>query len=113
MDWNTVIVAVLASSGVWAVVQTITTYIIDKRKKKDESKSISPDAFNAVADGVRGLLYDHLKRECTEYVQRGYITPSELKDLQKYHYEPYHALKGDGTVDKLMARVEALDIREE
>lgn len=107
---TTIIVAVLASSGVWAVVNTITAYILDKRKKKDDNGTISKDDFEAVVKGVRGLLYGELELKCSQYIQKGNISAGELNDLRKYYFEPYKSLKGDGTIDRLMGRVENLDI---
>lgn len=109
-DATTIIVAVLASSGVWAVVNTITAYILDKRKKKDDNGTISKDDFEAIVKGVRGLLYGELELKCSQFIQKGNISASELNDLRKYYFEPYKSLKGDGTIDRLMERVENLDI---
>lgn len=107
---TTIIVAVLASSGVWAVVQSIIAYFIEKRKKKDDNGTISKDDFEAVVKGVRGLLYGELEQRCSEFIQRGHISAGALNDLRKYYYEPYKSLKGDGTIDRLLQRVEQLDI---
>ena len=110
MDMTTIVVAVLASSGVWAVVNSITAYFIEKRKAKDKAETISKEDFDAVVKGLRGLLYGELEQRCADYIQRGHIKAGELNDLRKYYYEPYKSLKGDGTIDKLVQRVEDLDI---
>lgn len=107
MDYTTtIIVAVLASSGVWAVVQSIIAYFIDKKKKKDDNGTISREDFDAVVKGLRGLMYDKLEERCSHYIKQGKISAGELNDLRKYYFEPYKALKGDGTIDRLMERVE-------
>lgn len=106
----TIFLAVLASSGVWAVINSITQYIIQKKQKKDENGTISKDDFEAVVKGMRGLLYGELEQRCSDMIQRGHISAGELNDLRKYYYEPYKSLKGDGTIDRLMQRVEDLDI---
>ena len=109
---TTIIVAVLASSGVWAVVNSITAYFIEKRKAKDNAQNITKDEFEAIVKGLRGLLYGELEQRCSHYIQQGKISAGELNDLRKYYFEPYQSLQGDGTIDKLMQRVEALDITE-
>lgn len=107
---TTIIVAVLASSGVWAVVNSITAYFIERRKQKDNSQNITKDEFDAVVKGLRGLLYGELEQRCSHFIQQGKISAGELNDLRKYYFEPYKSLQGDGTIDKLMQRVENLEI---
>ena len=109
---TTIIVAVLASSGVWAVVNSITAYFLERRKKKDDNGTISKEDFEAVVKGLRGLLYGELENRCSHYIKEGHISAGELNDLRKYYFEPYKSLKGDGTIDRLMERVENLDIIE-
>lgn len=107
MDTITVI---LACSGFWAVVNTITAYFIAKKQKQDDSKTITRDEHDALCRGVRGLLYGELEKRCTEYISVGEISAGELNDLRKYYFEPYVALKGDGTIDALFHRVETLKL---
>lgn len=109
---TTIIVAVLASSGCWAVVQSIIAYFIDKKKKKDDNGTISKQDFECLQKAVRGLLYGELENRCAHYIQQGHISTGDLNDLRKYYYEPYKGLQGDGTIDRLMSRVEDLDIIE-
>ena len=104
------LLVVLACSGFWAVINTVTAYFISRRQKQDDAKIITKGEFDAVVKGVRGLLYGELERRCTEYLQEGAITAAELNDLRKYYYEPYSALDGDGTIESLFRRVEDLKL---
>ena len=108
---TTIILAVLASSGVWTAINAVINYFIDKKKKSSETK-ISSEEFELHGKALRGLLYGELERRCSDYIKRGSISAGELNDLRKYYYEPYHALNGDGTIDRLMNRVEDLDIKD-
>jgi len=111
-DATTIIVAVLASSGVWAVVNTITAYFIEKKKAKDNKNSITREEFEVMQKALRGLLYGELERRCSRYIHDGHISAGELNDLRRYYFEPYKGLGGDGTIDNLMGRVEKLNIED-
>ena len=107
---NSTLIAILTCSGLWAVINTITAYLISKKQKAEDKARITKDEFEAVVKGVRGLLYGELEQRCTEYINQGTITAAELNDLRKYYYEPYVALKGDGTIEALFKRVESLNL---
>jgi hypothetical protein len=87
-----VIVAVFASSGFWAWLQS-------RREKKD-----------ARTRALMGLLYDKIMHRCGIYLSRGTISKDEYEDLYKYFYTPYREMGGDGTAEKLMKEVEKLPI---
>lgn len=107
---TTILIACFGSAGLWTVINSITAYIIEKRKKKDDNGTISKEDFETVQKGVRGLLYGELEKRCSEYIQRGHISASDLNSLRKYYYEPYQQMHGNGTITKLMERVSSLDI---
>jgi hypothetical protein len=96
----TVLVAVLASSGMWTFLTTIVT---NRRKKKP----------SALERAVLGLMHDHIIEVCRGYIKRNYITVEEKADLYKYCYEPYKALLGDGEVEKYMELLEKLEVKVE
>lgn len=106
MDKTAIIIAVLGSGGVWAVLNNIVSYFVRKFDKKN-------DEIETHGKALRGLLYGELERRCTGYIRAGGISASDLNTLRKYYYEPYKLLNGDGVIDSLMARVEALPILEE
>lgn len=88
----TVFCAVLASSGFWAWLQ-------GRRDKKDAKTQM-----------ILGLGHDRLVFLCMHYIDRGWISNDEYEDLIKYLYNPYKAMKGNGTVEKLMNEVKKLPI---
>lgn len=87
------LVVVLASSGFWAIVTSI-------REKKDAKRQM-----------LLGLGHDRIIYLCMKYIDRGWITSDEYEDLNKYLYEPYTKMKGNGTAERLMIAVRKLPIK--
>lgn len=109
---NEFILAVLASGGLWSVVNVIVAAVITRRREKRLATRTDTDALDAHSRALRGLLYGELEKRCTDYLQRGEISAAELNDLRKYYYDPYHKdLGGDGTIETLFHRVETLPVR--
>lgn len=88
----TVLCTLLTSAGFWAFI----TKILDKKSAKSKM--------------ILGLGHNIIMTKCLEYIQRGNVTSSEYEDLRKYLYEPYKAMGGNGSVDRLMRAVDALPI---
>ena len=113
----TLIGIVLGSSGLW----TLVTKLIDRKGNKMEAlkasieelgkevKGIKAD-IEKVASGTKGALYDRCKYVGEQYIKRGWISVSELADYNKYLYEPYKTLGGDGTIDSLHSSILELPI---
>jgi hypothetical protein len=55
-----------------------------------------------------GLMYLGVKMSCQKLIDRGWATTEEIEDIEKYMYEPYKALGGNGTAEMLMNKVKAL-----
>ena len=58
-----------------------------------------------------GLGHDRIIYLGTKYIEDGYVTEDEFENLNKYLYEPYKALGGNGTAEKIMDDVRNLPIR--
>ena len=97
----TIVLAALGSSGLWTFISMIGQHYLSIYDKKHGEQS-------AEARMLRGLGHDRIVYECNKYLQRGYITSDEYDDLNVYLFEPYRALKGNGTAEKLMSEVERL-----
>lgn len=82
--------SVLASSGFWAYLQ-----------RKDSNKS-------ATARLLMGLAYDKVTIRGIAYIERGWITRDEFEEYEKYFYEPYKALGGNGTAERIWKEVSRL-----
>ena len=44
------------------------------------------------------------------YIERGWITQDEYEDLNKYLYNPYREMGGNGTAERLMTEIKKLPI---
>ena len=85
--------AVLASSGFWA-------YLTHRAERNNADKTL-----------LMGLAYVRLVDLCTKYLNRGFITHEELRDIHKYLYKPYVAHGGNGTIEKMMEKIDELPVK--
>lgn len=88
----TVVCAVLASSGFWAYLQA-------RHEKKDAKTKM-----------ILGLGHDRIVALAMSYIERGWITQDEYEDLNKYLYNPYREMGGNGTAERLMTEIKKLPI---
>lgn len=91
----TLAVAVFGSTGFWSWIQS-------RRSKK-----------TAEARLLMGLAYSEIIRRSEEYIERGYIETDEYNELNRYLYQPYREMGGNGTAEKLMTDVQKLPTRKE
>lgn len=90
----TALIAFLASgAGFWAYLRT-----------RHEAKS-------ATTRMLMGLARDKLISLGMSYIDRGWITRDEYEDYMEFFYNPYIALGGDGTAERVMHGVERLPLR--
>lgn len=88
----TVVCSIIASSGFWA-------FMLGRANKKDAKSKM-----------LLGLGHDRLLYLCMNYIDRGVITNEELENIHEYLYTPYLDLGGNGTVSRLMKRVDGLPV---
>lgn len=86
------VVAVLTSSGLWAVVA--------KRVDKGDTQRKM----------LVGLAHDRIVHLGMVYVDRGYITQDEYENLNDYLYAPYEKMGGNGSAKRVMEEVRRLPI---
>mgnify|MGYP006983524996 CR=1 FL=1 len=87
------IVALLTSSGLWA--------LVSKRADKN----------NAERKMLVGLAHDRIIHLGMAYIERGYVTQDEYENLQVYLYEPYEKMGGNGSARRVLEEVRKLPIR--
>ena len=87
------IVALLTSSGLWA--------LVSKRVDKN----------NAERKMLVGLAHDRIIHLGMVYIERGYVTQDEYENLQVSLYEPYEEMGGNGSARRVMEEVRKLPIR--
>ena len=90
---SSIICGLLASTGMWGFLTAITS----KRSYRDKL--------------LLGLAYERIVALGMAYIEKGYITKDEYDDLEKYLYEPYLAMDGDGAAKRIMEQVNRLEIR--
>lgn len=88
-----IIAAVFGSTGFWS-------WLSGRRRKKDGATKL-----------ILGLAYQQIIRSSEHYIARGYIDIDEFTELNKYLFEPYTELGGNGTAAKLMSEVRNLPTR--
>ena len=91
----TIITAVFASSGFWALLE-----------KKRESK-------DAKVQMILGLGHDRIIHLCQKYLEQGYVTPDDYENLYEYLFKPYEAMGGNGSAKRLMEAVKNLPIKQQ
>ena len=88
-------VAVLTSSGLWALVSK-------RADKNDAERSM-----------LVGLAHDRIIHLGMAYLTRGYITQDEYENLNDYLYQPYEKMGGNGSAKRVMEEVRKLPIKRE
>ena len=88
-------VAVLTSSGLWA--------LIGKRRDKNDVERKM----------LVGLAHDRITHLGMAYLTRGYITQDEYENLNDYLYQPYEKMGGNGSAKRVMEEVRKLPIKRE
>ena len=88
-------VAVLTSSGLWA--------LVSKRADKNDAERKM----------LVGLAHDRITQLGMAYLARGYITQDEYENLNDYLYQPYEKMGGNGSAKRIMEEVRKLPIKRE
>ena len=96
--------AVFASQGLWALI----LYLVQRKDKKRDKEDAE---LKNQSQMLLGLGHDRIIYLGTKYIEDGYVTEDEFENLNKYLYEPYKALGGNGTAEKIMDDVRNLPIR--
>lgn len=88
----TILLTLIASSGFWGFVIAY----MDKKSAKTKM--------------LLGLGHDRIINLCMQYISAGEITQGEYENLNKYLYEPYKKMGGNGTAERFMLEVNKLKI---
>lgn len=97
---STFICTLAASSGFWA-------YLSERRRRKEAESNRN----SMLEQAVLGLLHDRLMIQGQKYIDAGEITLDDYNDFFKYLYDPYYALGGNGTGERLALAVKNLPIK--
>ena len=88
--WLTGAGMIFGSVGFWTFVQ----HLMDKHSTRNKA--------------ITGLMYLGIKMSCMALINRGWASMEEIEDIEKYMFEPYKELGGNGTAEILMNKVKAL-----
>lgn len=88
----TILVSVLASSGVWAVIMKV----MDKKDVRTQM--------------LIGLGHDRIMYLGMHYIERGWITRDEYENLVDYLYKPYEMMGGNGSAKRVIEEVKKLPL---
>ena len=91
MDYIVPIAVALLGSGLWTA---LFDYLKGKRNKKTAEQEM-----------ILGLGHDVLCNKIQRYLDRGWISISELEDLDTYLFQPYKRMGGNSTGDRLYAEL--------
>lgn len=91
----TIIVTLISSAAFWS-------FLANRLDKKDAEKSAEKRA-------LLGLLHDRIYTLGNYYIAQGYISTPDYDNFN-YLYEPYDALKGNGTGKRIKTEVDRLPI---
>ena len=90
MSWDiaitglvTLLAAIFGSTGFW-------TYRMTKRMSDSAEKKM-----------LMGLTYINIVKNCEYWIERGWVEQDDLRDLEKYLYDPYREKGGNGTAERL------------
>ena len=100
----TIFLATLGSSGVW----TLILYFI---QRKDKRKDKEDEELKNQSSMLLGLGHDRIVYLGTKYIENGSISDAEFENLNKYLYEPYVKMGGNGTAEKIMDDVKKLPVK--
>lgn len=89
------VASVFGSTGFWSWLSSRS------KKRSDESRLLM------------GLAYSEIIRRSEEYIRRGWIGTDEFNELDRYLFQPYASMGGNGTAEKLMNAVKALPVSKE
>lgn len=100
-----IVVAIFASQGLWALV----LYLVQRKDKKKDKEDEELKNQSAM---LLGLGHDRIIYLGSEYIKKGFVTEAEFENLNKYLYEPYRNLGGNGTAEKIMEDIKNLPLKE-
>lgn len=81
------------------------------RKSLDEVEKMA-EVLSYVEEGTKGMLRFKINKYCMEIIERGFVIPIELDELNGI-YKPYIDLGGNGQTKKMYEEVLKLPIRKE
>ena len=102
IDFVRMLILTIINSG---IVGVVISNMFAAREKKDKKK-------DDMALALQCLLRYKLQDLHHRFMNEGGITPDEFRDFEQA-YQVYHALGGNGTVEKMYHEIEKLEFKED
>lgn len=96
------IITAIVTRGFFSFLQFLIKRHDDEKNHVDERESLLEEALLAI-------LHDKIYTAGQKFIKRGKISAEDLSNLD-HLYEPYKALGGNSTCEKIMERVNELPI---
>lgn len=87
-----------------AKVDKLTNLVEDESKVQKDTQ----EEVKIHGEAIAGLEHDRIIHIGEGFIQRGHISLSEYDDIDKYLYQPYKKLGGNGTAEKVMDRLKEM-----
>lgn len=81
-------------------------------EKREQEKLDQTKRQIVMEEALCAMLHERIVRFCERLLIIGYVTADDLKELD-YLYNPYRALGGNGTAERLYNKVQQLPLRVE
>lgn len=107
----TLIGLVLASSVLSALINQLGEGIRQKRKHKYDNEDSEDKVIRALKDGMKWVIFDHIRERGLEYIAHGEIDFDDRRILKEMHTSYHDGLGGNGDLDKLMDAVYELPLK--
>lgn len=109
-------------SGIFGIIKWVLDRKAQKEDRKEDKAEQKQQDFGKEIDEIkeqlgnltvaqRTQMYDRIKHLAKSYIARGSITSEELEDLTNMHKVYHNELKGNGFLDNLMEKVNALPVK--
>lgn len=103
----------IIGGGVGAAVVTVVGQLLTARQaRKYQQADRRADDMEALKEGISWLLYDRILYLARKYIDRGWLSLEDLRVVKEQHRIYHDRLGGNGYLDKVMAAVEALPLKD-
>ena len=104
----TLLVGVFGSTGFWTFYSKKMEKKSDTYKKIDEIEKYVNDYIEKMKNTMLGVTYINIVKTCEYWIERGWVEQDDLRDIERYLFDPYREWGGNGTAERLFKQACAL-----
>ena len=101
----TLLVGIFGSTGFWSWKVSKNEKNSQVYKRIEEIEGNVNVHMASVEKAFMGLTYINIVKTCEYWLERGWVAPDDVRDLQRYLYDPYRENHGNGTAERLFNAV--------